>query len=214
MDLPQRLDVANQIADLAGRQLGARLPVGDELSQFEHFVDGAGLEKLDLLAFANGAVHQPDVRDRAAKFVVVRVEDHRLQRRLRIALGGRNALDDRGQQIFDSHAGLAAAGQNFVRIDPQHRLHFGFDFVRPGMLQVDLVQHRHDRQVVFHRGIGVGHGLGLDPLERIDHQQRLLRSRPGCAKLRTESRRAPACRPGSVRTVGRDTHSASPRRGL
>ena len=109
-----------------------------------------------------------------AKFVVVRVKNHRLKRRLGVARRRRHALDDRDQQFVDSHPGLAAARQHFVRIDPQHRLHFGFDFFRSGMLQVDLVQHRHDRQVVLHRRIGIGHGLGLDPLERIDHQQRPL----------------------------------------
>jgi hypothetical protein len=38
--------------------------------------------------------------------------------------------------------------------------------------QVDLVDHRNDLQIVLHGGKRVGHRLRLDPLERIDQQQR------------------------------------------
>ena len=60
--------------------------------------------------------------------------------------------------------------QHVVGIDRQHRLHLGDDLVGPGVLQVDLVEHRHDGQVVLHGQVGVGDGLGLDALEGIDQQ--------------------------------------------
>ena len=40
--------------------------------------------------------------------------------------------------------------------------------------QVDLVDHRHDLMVVLDRLVDVGEGLRLDPLRRVDHQQRAL----------------------------------------
>ena len=49
--------------------------------------------------------------------------------------------------------------------------------VRIGSRQVDLVQDRDDLQIVLHRQIGVGHGLGLDALGGVDDQQRTLASR-------------------------------------
>ncbi len=36
--------------------------------------------------------------------------------------------------------------------------------------QVDLVEHRHDLEVVLDRQVGVGHGLRLHPLRRVDEQ--------------------------------------------
>ena len=53
---------------------------------------------------------------------------------------------------------------------PRACLHLGDDLVGPGDRQVDLVEHRHDGQVVLHRQIGVGDGLGLHALEGIDQQ--------------------------------------------
>ena len=40
------------------------------------------------------------------------------------------------------------------------------------MRQVDLVDHRDDRQILLHRQVDVGHGLGLDALGGVDDQQR------------------------------------------
>ncbi len=39
------------------------------------------------------------------------------------------------------------------------------------MGQVDLVDHRDDLQIVFHRGVGVGDRLGFDALKGVDQQQ-------------------------------------------
>ena len=49
-------------------------------------------------------------------------------------------------------------------------LHFLASLRRAGRGQVDLVDHRDDRQVVLHRGVGVGDRLGLDALKRVDQQ--------------------------------------------
>ena len=49
-------------------------------------------------------------------------------------------------------------------------LHFFEHFVDPGVRKVDFVDHRHDGQVMVHRGVGVGDRLGLDALKRVDQQ--------------------------------------------
>ncbi len=48
-----------------------------------------------------------------------------------------------------------------------------------GVRQVDLVDHRHDRQTLFVGEVNVGHGLGLDALGRVDDQQRSFASGEG-----------------------------------
>ena len=66
--------------------------------------------------------------------------------------------------------GLAAGAQHLVGLDAEGLLHLGDDLVGPGDRQVDLVEHRHDGQVVLHGQVGVGDGLGLHALEGIDEQ--------------------------------------------
>ena len=89
-----------------------------------------------------------------------------------IARRRRHALEHGLEHGFAIEAGLGAAAEDFVGIDRQRVLDFFFDFVDAGVHEIDLVDHRHDRQVVLHRRVGVGDGLGLDALERIDQQHR------------------------------------------
>ena len=52
--------------------------------------------------------------------------------------------------------------------------------------QVDLVDDRQDLQVVLHRQIGVGQGLGLDALGGVHHQDGPLAGRQGAGDLIVE----------------------------
>ena len=45
------------------------------------------------------------------------------------------------------------------------------DSVRIGAGEVDLVDDRHDRQILFQRQVHVGHGLSFDALRGVDHEQ-------------------------------------------
>src|SRR5205085_4058306 len=83
--LSQRLDIADEIAHLAGAQLFASAPLRHELPELEHFVIDAGLKEANSLPFAHYAAHNAHISDRSAIFVIVRIEYHRLQWRVRIA---------------------------------------------------------------------------------------------------------------------------------
>ena len=65
---------------------------------------------------------------------------------------------------------LPLARSTSAGLDAEGLFHLGDDVVGPGDRQVDLVEHRHDGQVVLHRQEGVGDGLGLHALEGIDEQ--------------------------------------------
>ena len=109
---------------------------------------------------------------------------------------------------------LPLHGSTSSGIDAQHRLHLLHDFFRPGVLQVDLVEHRHDRQVVLHGRVGVGHGLGLDPLKGVDQQQRPFAARQAARNFVMKidvPRRIDQVQLVLLAVVAR---SASPRRGL
>ena len=62
--------------------------------------------------------------------------------------------------------------EDLVGGDPEH----AFDLLGPplglGLWEVDLVECRHDREVVLEREVAVGKRLRFDPLGRVDEQER------------------------------------------
>ncbi len=46
-----------------------------------------------------------------------------------------------------------------------------------GIRQIDLVDHRHNREALLVREMHVGHGLRFDALRRIDNQERAFAGR-------------------------------------
>ena len=127
------------------------------------------------------AVDDADVGDDAAVDVVDRVEDHRPGGTRGVAGRRRDPVDDPVEQLGDALAGLAA--------DPQHVVGLAADDVRDlrgvllglGGRQVDLVEHRDDREVVLQRQVEVGQRLGLDALGGVDEEDGALAGgqRPG-----------------------------------
>ena len=99
------------------------------------------------------------------------------KRTVRIALGGRNALDQLLEQFRDALAGLGADQRGVVGRDADDFLDFVNDLGRIGRRQVDLVDDREHLEPLFERGVAVGDALRLDALAGIDHQQRTLAGR-------------------------------------
>jgi hypothetical protein len=170
LHVAERLDIADEVTHLPGAELIGRLPLRSEMAQFDHFMRGSLLNKLDLLAPFHRAVHDPHVGDGAAKLVVVGVEDHRLQRGAGIAARRGDALDYRLQDPLAAESRFAAAAQHFVGFEPERLDHFLADLIGARVVEVDFVHRRDDGQVVLHRGERVGDRLGFDPLEGVDQQ--------------------------------------------
>ena len=95
----------------------------------------------------------------------------------------RDAIDDRPEYVGHALARLGADRQDLGRVDAQRMHDLFLDLFRPCRLHVDLVQHRHDGQVVTHGEEGVGHGLSLNSLRRIDQQDRPLAGRQAARNL-------------------------------
>ncbi len=49
-------------------------------------------------------------------------------------------------------------------------IHFSNDIVWPSYGEIDLVEDGDDYQIILDGEIGVGNGLGLDALERVDQK--------------------------------------------
>ena len=89
------LDGGGEVAHLARPEAVAGLHAqGQQMAAFDDLINGAGGHHLHLLARAEGSLHDPEVDDDAAVRVILAVEDQRLQRRIRVPLGGRHVLYD------------------------------------------------------------------------------------------------------------------------
>ncbi len=137
----------------------------------------------DALALGEAPVDHAHQHDDADIGVEPAVDDHGAQRAVGIAARRRHAGHHRLQDLVDPHASLGRARDGVARVDADHVLDLGAGVVRVGLRQVHLVQDRHHLDAEVERGVAVGHGLRLDALAGVDHQQRALAGRQRAADL-------------------------------
>ena len=168
------LDAGDQEADLAGAEPRRRGHLRREETDVVDLGLGSRLHRSDRLALGERAVDDPDVGDHAPVLVELGVEDQRPRRRVRVAAGRRNTLDQLVQHVGHPLSGLGA--------DPPHRVGRLTQQIRDllrdplglGPRQIDLVQARDQLEPRLDREIRVGDRLCLDPLRGVDDQQRAL----------------------------------------
>ncbi len=150
---------------------------------------------LDLVLLAG--VHEPDAsgpartvpsltrteQDHAAVGVVLGVEDQGAQRVVRIALRRRQLCDDRLQHVVDADALLGRAEHGLEGVEPEVGVDLLAHPLDVGRGEVDLVDDRHDLEVVLEGEVEVGDGLRLDALGGVDEQQRPLAGHQRAAHL-------------------------------
>jgi hypothetical protein len=117
---------------------------------------------------------EADVDDDSLVGVVVAVEDQALERLRGIALRRRDPLDDRLEYFRNARSVLSRREDDLFARDRQDVLELVHDRVRVGRRQVDLVEDRDQREALADREVDVGEGLGLDPLGRVDDEDRSL----------------------------------------
>ena len=136
--------------------------------------DFAVRHQADALALAHGSLHHAHQHDDAAIGVEPRIEDQRLQRRIGIARGRRQPVNDRFKHLVHALAGLGAHRDRVGRVQA-HRLLDGLLGAQDvGRGQIDLVDDGDDFEAVIDGQIGVGQGLRLHALAGVHHQQRAL----------------------------------------
>ncbi len=81
-------------------------------------------------------------------------------------------MHDRFQHVRHAETAFRADGQGVVGGNRQHVFDLLFDVLRLRGGQIDLVDHRNDREIVPRREERVGDGLRFDALARVDHEQR------------------------------------------
>jgi hypothetical protein len=99
-----------------------------------------------------------------------RIVYERPERRLRVALRRRDALDDRLEDLGYAGPILGRSEEHLLARDGEDVLELLHDHLRIGRRQVDLVEDGHDRQPLAKGEMDVGQRLGLDPLRGVDHE--------------------------------------------
>ena len=144
-------------------------------AELDHVVLGLGRHEPDAVADAQRAVEHAERDDDAAVRIERRVVDeraHGLGRRA--SARRRHAVDDGVEDLLDPDPRLGGRGDGVGAVEADRRLDLLGDAIRLGGRQVDLVQHGHDLEVVLEREVDVRHGLRLDALRGVDHEQRAL----------------------------------------
>ncbi len=177
------LQPGRDVADLAGHQLVDRHELRTEDPELERVGDRTAGHQPDRLAVAQRALRQPDVDHDTLVGVVVAVEDEALQRLRRVALGRRDARDDRLEDL--GHAGpvLGRSEDDLLARDRKDVLELVHDRLGVGRGQVDLVEDRDEGEVLAQREVDVGERLGLDALRGVDHEDRALAGLEAVADL-------------------------------
>jgi hypothetical protein len=118
----QFLDARDDVADLAGAQGIARHRLrGEHADLFAQVLSAVAIRQKPVLR-AQRAVNHAHQHDHADVVVEPGVDDQGLERRRRIALGRRNARDDRFEDVLDAQAGLGRGEHRLGGIDADHVL--------------------------------------------------------------------------------------------
>ena len=173
-ELRHVLDPGDEEPDLAGAQLLGRGHLRREEPDVIDLRLGAGLHRLDRLAFGERAVDDADVGDHAAVLVELGVEDQRAGGGVRVAARRRHALDQLVEDLDDALAGLGADAEHAVGRLADQVGDLLADPLGLGAREVDLVQARDQLESGLDRQIRVGDRLRLDALRGIDDEQRAL----------------------------------------
>src|SRR5690606_38013590 len=168
------LDAGDHETHLARRQRFARHGLGGEHADVLTQVRGPGGHEQNLVFGAQHTVDDAYEHDDAHVVVEPRVDDQRLQRFGRVALGRRHAADDGLEDFVDAFTGFGAGTDRVGRFDTDDVLDFLSGGLGIGRGQIHLIQHGNHFDAQFDGGVAVGHGLRLDALRSVDHEQRTL----------------------------------------
>ncbi len=132
--------------------------------------------RAERLAGLEAAVDDAHERDHAAVLVVGGVEDERARRARSGRPRGAGSRSTIASSTSSTPCPVFAEMRTHVARAPRRagRRHLGRGAVRIGRRQVDLVHDRDDLEVVLDREVRVRERLRLDPLRRVDDEQRAL----------------------------------------
>ena len=170
-NLPGGLDAGDDISHITGGKLFARAHIEFEHPDFICMILLPGRNEFYEIVGADSAVENLVIGDDAAEGIEHGVEDQGLKRSLGIPLRRRNSFHNRLQYLGNTHAGLAAGADHFLRIAAEKIDYLVFNLVGLCAVKVALVDHRDDLEIVVDGHVEIGDCLGLDALRGVDDEK-------------------------------------------
>ena len=106
LDIADALDSGDDVAHLAGAELFSWIEFQLVVAQLLDGIIAAHVHEMDVVARFQRAFHDAALQNHAAVAIEMGVEDQHLQRRVGIALGSGQLVDDARQHILDAEAGF------------------------------------------------------------------------------------------------------------
>src|SRR5690606_28301396 len=148
-DFPGDLDTGNEVSDVSGRNFFLGLLLQFQHPDFFRKIFAAGSHKFDSLVRTYRSVENAEIDFNSAKRVKNRVEDHRLERAVRIPFRGIDPVNYGIQNFLNTEAFLGAGMDNVFRLASDHIDDFLRYLFGHGVRKIDLIQNRDDFQVVL-----------------------------------------------------------------
>src|SRR3990167_6725449 len=133
----------------------------------------SGRHQTDFILGLESAVEHPHQHDDADIVIKPGIDDERLERCVRIALGWRDTRHYGFQHILHALAGFGRATHRIGRLDTDDVLDFLDHPLRIGGWEIDFVQHRHYLYALLDGGIAVCDALCLHALRSEEHTSEL-----------------------------------------
>ncbi len=149
------LDSGNYISHTSAGNLVARTELHLQRPHLVGDIFLARVEELDLVAGADGSVHDLEVGYDAPEGVEHGVENQGLKRRVRVSLRRRDSFHNRVQNILHSLSGLSRSQKNLLVGAAYHIDNLIRHDVNHRRFHVNLVQHRDNLKSVLHGKIEV-----------------------------------------------------------
>ncbi len=181
LQLRSRLDVGDDVAHVARLEFRPGEHLRSKDAHLLHFVTRVGAHHLDVLIGLDFARENADIGNHTAVNVKNRIEDEGTQDVVLRFRRRRDPVDHGLENLVDPDAHFRAAIDRFLGGNGEDFLELAMYRGEIGVRQVDLIDHRHDRQALFVGEVHVRNRLRLDALGRVHNEERAF---TGCETAR------------------------------
>ena len=164
LDLPRVLDPRDDVAHVSTLHLLLRHHIQLQSTHLIGIVLGIGLHEFYPLTGVDRSIHHLIVGNDPSVGIEHGVKDESLQRSIRITHRCGDLLHDGIKYLLYTHSGATTGEQDILPVTAQEIYHLIPGEVDIGTIEVNLIEHRDDRQVVLDRHIEIGDRLRLHPL--------------------------------------------------
>ena len=178
-----RFNIRDEIPDIPWTELRLHEHLRSKHTDLLDLITGVVAHQRDRVIRFHRSGHDADVTNHTTVNVEYRIEHERAQGFIRRFLRRRDALHNPLKNFLDTDSHLRARFDRFLGRDCEDFLQLSMDGRHIGVWQIDFIDDRNNRQPLFVCQMNVRHCLGLNPLRRVNNQQRAFARRETARNL-------------------------------